>query len=95
MRHESFIHGKQVERLQAYSVFIILLFQPGVTQLQRGMHVKLRTFYSNEMIHTFVMHNKATRKVPNATMKVNNFLFLLRILKSSVSPVMTASMPPI
>lgn len=49
----------------------------------------------NEMIHTFVMHNKATRKVPNAVMKVNNFLFLLRILKSSESPVMTASMPPI
>lgn len=47
------------------------------------------------MIHTFVMHSKATRKVPNAVIKVNSFLFLLRILKSSVSPVMTASMPPI
>lgn len=47
------------------------------------------------MILTFVMQKRATRKVPKAVAKVKSFLFLLRILKSSERPVMTASMPPI
>lgn len=41
------------------------------------------------------MQSRAIRNVPKAVAKVKSFLFLLRILKSSVRPVMTASMPPI
>lgn len=41
------------------------------------------------------MQSRAKRKVRKAVAKVKSFLFLLRILKSSVRPVMTASMPPI
>lgn len=41
------------------------------------------------------MQSRANRKVKKAVAKVKSFLFLLRILKSSVRPVMTASMPPI
>lgn len=41
------------------------------------------------------MQSRAKRKVKKAVAKVKSFLFLLRILKSSVRPVMTASMPPI
>lgn len=44
---------------------------------------------------TLVMQSRAKRKVRKAVAKVKSFLFLLRILKSSVRPVMTASMPPI
>lgn len=44
---------------------------------------------------TLVMQSRAKRKVKKAVAKVKSFLFLLRILKSSVRPVMTASMPPI
>lgn len=48
-----------------------------------------------DLILTLVMQSRATRNVPKAVAKVKSFLFLLRILKSSVRPVMTASMPPI
>lgn len=37
----------------------------------------------------------AKRKVKMAVAKVKSLRFLLRILKSSLRPVMTASMPPI
>lgn len=47
------------------------------------------------LILTLVMQRRATRKVPKAVTKVKTFLFLLRILKSSVRPVRTASIPPI
>lgn len=44
---------------------------------------------------TLVTQSKANRKVMKAVANVKSFLFLLRILKSSVRPVITASMPPI
>lgn len=48
-----------------------------------------------DYILTLVMQSRARRKVRKAVQNVKSFLFLLRILKSSVRPVMTASMPPI
>lgn len=47
------------------------------------------------LILTLVMQRRATRNVPKAVAKVKTFLFLLRNLKSSDRPVITASMPPI
>ena len=44
---------------------------------------------------TLVTQSRAKRKVRKAVANVKSFLFLLRILKSSVRPVITASMPPI
>lgn len=46
-------------------------------------------------ILTLVMQSRANRKVRKAVANVKSFLCLLRILKSSVRPVITASMPPI
>lgn len=44
---------------------------------------------------TLVTQSRANRKVREAVANVKTFLFLLRILNSSVRPVITASMPPI
>lgn len=84
------IHGRKSEILHQKALCWKWDFQQAIHSCTECKFMVLQN-----LILTLVMQNRATRKVPKAVAKVKSFLFLLRILKSSVRPVMTASMPPI
>lgn len=63
--------------------------KPTAQEISRSNH------WTRHCTLTLVTQSMAKRKVKMAVAKVKSFRFLLRILKSSLRPVMTASMPPI